>query len=139
MSCSTQGTIVRRPSSAASWPVKLPEPNVPSAYVALDQLPLSPTGKLNRSALPEPDRVRPELRPGYIAPRTAFEEIVADIWSELLGVEHPSVHDNFLELGGNSLIATQVISRSFAARVTPNPAVNRTLRIKPRKAGEFKR
>lgn len=90
---------------------KLPEPNVPSAYVALDQLPLSPTGKLNRSALPEPDRVRPELRPGYIAPRTAFEEIVADIWSELLGVEHPSVHDNFLELGGNSLIATQVISR----------------------------
>jgi amino acid adenylation domain-containing protein len=89
---------------------KLPDYMVPSAFVMLDELPLSPNGKLDRRALPEPEWSSPDAK-GYIAPRTATEEIVAGIWMEVLGAKQVSVHDNFFEIGGHSLLATQVISR----------------------------
>ncbi len=89
---------------------KLPEYMVPQAFVLLDEMPLTPNGKVDRRALPEPDRTRPELAAEYVAPRSAVEEVVASIWSEVLDVEQVGVHDNFFDLGGHSLKATQVIS-----------------------------
>ncbi|MFJ2264641.1 non-ribosomal peptide synthase/polyketide synthase [Streptomyces sp. NPDC087844] len=88
----------------------LPAFMVPAAFVELATLPLSPNGKLDRSALPEPDGVRPELA-GFVAPSTASEELLAGIWQYLLGVDRVGTTDNFFELGGHSLLATQVVSR----------------------------
>jgi len=90
---------------------KLPDYMVPSAFVLLDTLPLTPNGKVDRQALPAPDGIRPELERGFVAPRTPFEEILAGIWTEVLGIEQVGVHDNFFELGGHSLLATQVVSQ----------------------------
>jgi len=90
---------------------KLPEYMVPAAFVPLDALPLTPNGKVNRHALPVPDRTRPELEKEFIAPRTPEEEIVAEVWSQVLGIERIGIYDNFFELGGHSLLATQVVSR----------------------------
>jgi amino acid adenylation domain-containing protein len=90
---------------------KLPEYMMPSAFVMLDALPLTANGKVDRRALPAPERGRAEGGNEYVAPRTPVEEMVAGIWSEVLGVERVGVNDNFFELGGHSLLATQVISR----------------------------
>ncbi|HEY2736863.1 MAG TPA: amino acid adenylation domain-containing protein, partial [Thermoanaerobaculia bacterium] len=87
---------------------KLPDFMLPSAIVALSALPLTPSGKVDRKALPEPDS---GPAPGFVAPRTAVEEVLAEIWAELLGIAHIGVHDNFFERGGHSLLATQVVSR----------------------------
>ena len=87
----------------------LPDYMVPAHFVLLEQLPLSPTGKLDRQALPAPDMTRDEG--GYVAPRTATETVLADIWSQVLKRERVGVHDNFFELGGNSLLAVQAITR----------------------------
>ena len=89
---------------------KLPGYMIPSAIVLLEALPLSPSGKVDRRALPVPS-FKNESKLGFIAPRTPAEEIVADIWSQILKQEHISIHDNFFDLGGHSLLATQVISR----------------------------
>ena len=90
---------------------KLPDYMVPSAFVFLDALPLLPNGKVDRLALPAPSGARPELENDYLAPRTAAEETLVSIWAEVLGLALVGVHDNFLELGGDSLLAGQVISR----------------------------
>ncbi len=90
---------------------KVPEYMVPTVFVMLEQMPLTPNGKVDRLALPVPDQSRPELEQTFVAPHTPVEEVVAGIWSEVLGVEQVGVHDNFFELGGHSLLATQVISR----------------------------
>ena len=88
---------------------KLPEYMVPSAFVSLPTLPLAPTGKVDRKALPVP---RPEeARGGYVAPRTAMERVVAEVFGPLLGLERVSVEAHFFELGGHSLLATQAVSR----------------------------
>lgn len=89
---------------------KLPEYMIPSAFVLLRTLPLTPNGKLDRQALPAPEDVADTERT-FIAPRTPVEEVLAGIWGQLLSVTHLSVDDNFFDLGGHSLIATQVISR----------------------------
>lgn len=89
----------------------LPDYMIPSAFVVLASLPLRPNGKIDRNALPEPDNSRPELHTPFVAPRTPLEEDVAQIWSEVLRLDQVGVHDNFLELGGHSLAASQVISR----------------------------
>ncbi|HID62186.1 MAG TPA: non-ribosomal peptide synthetase, partial [Anaerolineae bacterium] len=90
---------------------KLPDYMVPSAFVTLDALPLTPTGKVDRRALPAPDGTRPEVENVYVAPRTPEEEIVAGIWAQILGLERVGIHDNFFELGGHSLLATRLASR----------------------------
>ncbi|ARU62803.1 hypothetical protein CBW65_18865 [Tumebacillus avium] len=89
---------------------KLPEYMVPAAFVVLDHLPLTPNGKIDRKALPAPDSSR---RPdtGYVEPQSVLEETVIEVWQEILGVEKIGIHDNFFEIGGHSLKATQVIAR----------------------------
>ncbi len=90
---------------------RLPEYMTPSAFVFLEKFPLLSNGKLDRRVLPEPDFQRPELESAFVAPRTPVEEVLAGIWSEVLGVDHVGTEDNFFELGGHSLIVTQVIAR----------------------------
>jgi amino acid adenylation domain-containing protein len=94
---------------------QLPEYLIPSAFVLLKALPLTANGKVDRQALPEPDLSRPELAETFVAPRTPTEEILAGIWTDVLGLERIGIHDNFFELGGHSLLATQVMSRSRQA------------------------
>lgn len=89
----------------------LPHYMVPSAFVFIDQIPLTPNGKVDRQALPEPDQSRPELDAAFVAPRTQTEEILASMWAEVLGLTRVGVHDNFFDLGGHSLLATQIVSR----------------------------
>ena len=89
----------------------LPDHMVPSTFVTLDALPLTPAGKVDRRALPAPARVRPELNDPFVGPRTPLERVVAEIWADLLALDRVGIHDNFLDLGGHSLLATQIISR----------------------------
>ncbi|HEX2207305.1 MAG TPA: amino acid adenylation domain-containing protein [Longimicrobium sp.] len=88
---------------------RLPEYMVPSTFVVVDAFPLTPSGKIDRRALPAPD-AQPEGR-AFAAPRTPREEALAEVWREVLGVERVGVEDDFFELGGHSLLATQVLSR----------------------------
>ncbi|BAY60048.1 amino acid adenylation domain-containing protein [Calothrix brevissima NIES-22] len=90
---------------------KLPEFMIPAAFVILDNLPLTPNGKVDRRSLPVPEVTIWESESEYIAPRTVVEEVLAAIWSEILGLEKVGINDNFFALGGHSLLATQVISR----------------------------
>jgi amino acid adenylation domain-containing protein len=90
---------------------QLPEYMVPSTFVLLDELPLLPNGKLNRSALPAANGMRHDER-GYMAPRTGVEQALAMIWAEVLAMDRVGVRDDFFtDLGGHSLLATQLISR----------------------------
>jgi acyl carrier protein len=88
----------------------LPEYMIPGAFVVLDNFPLTPNGKLDRRALPEPDTTS-FTRRGYEAPRGEIEEAVAAVWRELLKVDRIGRRDNFFELGGHSLLATRVVSQ----------------------------
>jgi amino acid adenylation domain-containing protein len=90
---------------------QLPDYMVPNQYVLLERLPLTPSGKVDRRALPAPDNTRPELRNIFAAPQTDTEKQLAAIWEDVLRVERIGIHDNFFDLGGHSLLATQVISR----------------------------
>jgi amino acid adenylation domain-containing protein len=90
---------------------RVPDHMVPSAMIFLEEFPLTPNGKVDRRALPVPDKTRTDQMAQYEAPRTAMEEVIAEIWAELLRVERVGVHDNFFELGGHSLMVTQVLSR----------------------------
>ncbi|MEG4026647.1 condensation domain-containing protein, partial [Microcoleus sp. S13C4] len=89
---------------------RLPDYMVPSAFVILESLPLTPNGKVDRRTLPSPE-LPPELELTFVAPRTPIEEMLANIWACVLGIEQVGVHDNFFELGGHSLLAAQIISR----------------------------
>ena len=90
---------------------QLPDHMVPGAFVLLDALPMTPNGKVDRQALPAPDRARPDLDSTPLAPRSATEEMLAGIWSEVLGLDGIGVADDFFDLGGHSLKATQVVNR----------------------------
>jgi amino acid adenylation domain-containing protein len=94
---------------------RLPDYMLPSTFVVVDRLPLTPSGKTDRRALPPPDRRRPLLAEGFLAPRNATETAVAAIWAQLLRLEQVGIHDNFFELGGHSLLAMQVLARVHAA------------------------
>src|SRR6185369_16043301 len=89
---------------------QLPDYMVPSFFVALDELPLLPNGKLNRRALPAVESVV-VADTEYEAPRTATEELLSGLWASVLRVPRVGVRDNFFELGGHSLLATQLVSR----------------------------
>ncbi len=89
----------------------LPDYMIPTAFVFLERLPLTPNGKLDRQALPAPQLARPTLSANFLAARTATEETIAVLWSQVLGIEQIGIHDNFFELGGHSLLALQVLSQ----------------------------
>jgi len=84
---------------------------IPSAFMLLDALPLSPNGKVDRQALPMPDHIRSAPEGGYAAPQTPAEELLAQIWAEVLHLERVGLHDNFFALGGDSILSIQVVSR----------------------------
>jgi len=90
---------------------ELPHYMVPSLYVRLESLPLSPNGKVDRKRLPEPAQGRAEHLAEYLAPRDALEETLATIWAEVLDLEQVGVEDAFLDLGGHSILAAQVQAR----------------------------
>ncbi|HET7695315.1 MAG TPA: amino acid adenylation domain-containing protein [Vicinamibacterales bacterium] len=90
---------------------RLPEYMVPAAFVVLEAMPLTVNGKVDRRALPAPDQSRPDVETPFVAPRSPIEEGLAEIWRSILNVAQVSVHDNFFETGGHSLIATQFVSR----------------------------
>jgi len=90
---------------------RLPEPMIPTAWVFLDALPLSPNGKVDRRALPDPDPGQARAGRVHVEPRTPLEAVVAGVWSDLLGVEQVGAEDHFFALGGHSLLATQAVSR----------------------------
>ncbi|HVG91212.1 MAG TPA: non-ribosomal peptide synthetase, partial [Alphaproteobacteria bacterium] len=91
---------------------KLPEYMVPSIYVMLPELPLNTNGKVDRRALPEvEDGTLPVIEEGAAEPMTPIEELVADLWKEVLGVARVSMRSNFYDLGGHSLLALRVVSR----------------------------
>ncbi len=89
----------------------LPEYMVPSAFVELGALPLTPANKVDRKALPAPDAARPAMEREYAPPNTETERRLSEICGLLLHIDRVGIHDNFFELGGHSLLATQLISR----------------------------
>jgi amino acid adenylation domain-containing protein len=89
----------------------LPEYMVPDDFVIMDVIPITPNGKINRKALPKPDYGNIQRTGEFVAPRTANEKLVAEIWQQLMGIENISMTDNFFELGGRSLVAVQIMAR----------------------------
>ncbi|MFG3206725.1 amino acid adenylation domain-containing protein [Streptomyces sp. NPDC048192] len=89
----------------------LPHYAVPSDYVVLDALPVGVSGKLDRSALPDPDRTRSGDDHGHTEPRDETERIVAEVWADVLGLDRIGIDDSFFDLGGHSLLATMAVSR----------------------------
>jgi len=88
----------------------LPHFMLPTSIMALDAMPLTPNGKVDRKALPKPD-IAQQLTASYVAPSTDLERQIADIWAQVLNLHRVGIHDNFFELGGYSLLAIQVVSR----------------------------
>ena len=84
---------------------------LPAAFMVLDALPRTPNGKIDRRALPAPDQLQPAQQHSYSAPRTEVQQLLAEIWGTLLGLECVGVHDDFFALGGHSLLATSVIAQ----------------------------
>ena len=90
----------------------LPDFMVPASFVVLDEFPLTPNGKIDRKALPDPDDSKLGVSAEYVAPRDHNEIVLADIWADLLGAERIGIHDNFFELGGDSILSIQIIARA---------------------------
>jgi amino acid adenylation domain-containing protein len=90
---------------------RLPEFMVPSAWVVVDALPLTPSGKVDRAALPSTGGTGLDPLAEYVAPRTDVERTLAEIWSSVLGIERVGVHDSFFDVGGHSLLGTQLVAR----------------------------
>src|SRR5262245_36096743 len=98
---------------------RLPDYMIPGAIVQLEAMPLTPNGKIDRRALPKPELGA--VRGSYVAARTAVEEILCTIWSEVLRVERVGVEDNFFELGGDSILSIQVIAKARQAGLQLTP------------------
>jgi amino acid adenylation domain-containing protein/non-ribosomal peptide synthase protein (TIGR01720 family) len=94
---------------------RLPEHMLPSAFVALERLPRTPSGKIDRKALPAPDAGRRDLEGGRAEPRTPAEHTLARIWSQVFGRESVGIHDNFFDLGGDSILSIQIVARANQA------------------------
>ena len=108
---------------------RLPDYMVPAAFVALERFPLTPNGKIDRAALPEPTPIR-RAKQLAVKPRDDLEEQIAEVWRGLLHVENVGIHDNFFDLGGHSLLSMQVIARldkRFGIDLKPHEMVFQTL------------
>ena len=88
---------------------KLAEYMIPSMYVLLNAIPLTPNGKVNKKALPVPESIVIEIESNFIAPKTSIEKTLSEHWASLLNVKQVGLNDNFFELGGDSLLAIQVL------------------------------
>lgn len=91
---------------------RLPDYMIPSAFIALEAFPLTPNGKIDLKALPQPERAQTS---NFVAPRTPLEETLAAVWKQVLGVERVGVRDNFFELGGDSILSIQMVARAAQA------------------------
>ena len=100
---------------------RLPEYMLPKSFVVLKAFPLTSSGKIDRKALPAPHRFRRDPEQSFVAPRTAAEEALARIWSEVLGVEELGIHDNFFELGGDSILSIQVVAKAHQRNMHITP------------------
>ena len=89
----------------------LPDYMVPAAFVEMDRLPLTPTGKVDRNALPAPDATRPDLDSSFARPNTPTERTLANIWAQILRLDQVGIHDNFFDLGGHSLLAIELFDK----------------------------
>ena len=90
---------------------RLPAEMVPSAFVLMEKLPRTISGKIDRKALPAPGQMRADLENSFVPPRTPIEATLVGIWLEVLGIDRIGINDNFFEMGGHSLLVFQVISR----------------------------
>jgi amino acid adenylation domain-containing protein len=90
---------------------KLPEYMIPGAFVPINEIPLTPNGKVNRLALPIPNQTRPNLDKAFIAPSNAIEFQLTEIWERVLGINSIGITDNFFELGGHSLLAVKLFTQ----------------------------
>jgi amino acid adenylation domain-containing protein/non-ribosomal peptide synthase protein (TIGR01720 family) len=100
---------------------RLPTPLIPSMFLSLDALPVTTHGKLDRAALPAPDGSRPEIAAGFVAPDNSAETTLAGIWADVIGIDRVGVHDNFFEIGGDSILSIQIVTRAQAAGVRLTP------------------
>ncbi len=89
----------------------LPDYMQPSAFVAVKELPRTPSGKIDRKALPAPDVKRPELDVAFVAPQTQVQKTLANVWADLLAIDRVGIDDNFFDLGGNSLLSIQAVAQ----------------------------
>ena len=105
----------------------MPEYMVPAHFVMLGALPLTENGKVDRKALPAPTISRDGIARRFVAPRTPTEETLAQIWSAVLGIDKVGIHEHFFELGGDSILSIQVISRCRQAglHLTPKDLFDR--------------
>jgi non-ribosomal peptide synthase protein (TIGR01720 family) len=94
---------------------ELPAYLVPAAFVELDALPLSPNGKVERDQLPAPDGNRPEAGEEYVAPQSPVQQTLADVIGSVIGVAKVGIHDNFFEIGGDSIVAIQAVAQAQEA------------------------
>ena len=94
---------------------KLPEYMVPSAFVLMETMPLTPNGKIDRRALPAPSQDRPALTEALILPRTTLEQQLAQLWSQVLEIQPIGIYDNFFDLGGHSLLVAKMVSQAEEA------------------------
>jgi amino acid adenylation domain-containing protein len=94
---------------------KLPDYMLPATFVFLERLPLTAHGKVDHGALPEPGKARPELDKVYVAPRTSVEKMLAAIWTSVLGIEQVGIHDNFFDLGGDSIRSIRIRAEARVA------------------------
>jgi acyl carrier protein len=105
------GTEIRTRDLRKAVREKLPQYMVPSAFVTLDELPLTAHGKIDRAALPAPSASRLELERSHTPARNVVEEVLVNIWQQVLGVARIGIHDSFFDIGGHSLLAMQLVSR----------------------------
>ena len=94
---------------------------IPLHFVLLERLPLNLNGKVDRRALPAPNANQLKVEETLVPPRTAVEKVLADIWAQVLQLDQVGVHNNFFELGGDSILSIQMIARANQAGLTLTP------------------
>lgn len=95
----------------------LPDYMIPASFIALPEMPRTPNGKIDFNALPAPDSTRPDLEEALVVPVSHIEQILADIWAEVLYMDEVGIHDNFFSLGGDSILSIQIVSKALEAGI----------------------